>query len=222
MLEDLPLRALRPRHDLQHARRDAAAGLLHAHRLAARPHLHRQARLKDIARELLGIDMSKQQRSSDWGAEALTDAQLAYAASDVLHLHALKDRLDAMLAREGRAELAAACFGSCRIGPGSTSPARPPRIFSPIPEHLAPNGPCSQPIFNLLNRDMTVAEANLGVLGLLRTAGQQPVHHLHARNGMSMVCAGERRDNTQRVRARPRATAGGCGGCGARSRSSSL
>ncbi|MBM3527472.1 MAG: ribonuclease D [Alphaproteobacteria bacterium] len=66
--------------------------------------------LKDLARELLGVDMSKQQQSSDWGAEKLSDAQLAYAASDVLHLHALKDKLDVMLAREGRAELAAACF----------------------------------------------------------------------------------------------------------------
>ena len=54
--------------------------------------------------------MSKQQQSSDWGADNLTDAQLAYAASDVLHLHALKDKLDVMLAREGRAELAEACF----------------------------------------------------------------------------------------------------------------
>src|SRR3979411_1773403 len=68
-------------------------------------------RLKDLVREVLGIDLSKQQQSSDWGAEALTDAQVAYAASDVLHLHALKDKLDAMLAREGRADLAAACFG---------------------------------------------------------------------------------------------------------------
>ena len=66
--------------------------------------------LKDLARELLGIDMSKQQQSSDWGAAGLTDAQLAYAASDVLHLHALKDKLEAMLAREGRTELAQACF----------------------------------------------------------------------------------------------------------------
>src|SRR5690348_3460157 len=66
--------------------------------------------LKDLAREVLGVDLSKQQQSSDWGAETLTDAQVAYAASDVLHLHALRERLDAMLAREGRAELAAACF----------------------------------------------------------------------------------------------------------------
>jgi ribonuclease D len=66
--------------------------------------------LKELARELLGVEMSKQQQSSDWGAETLSDAQLAYAASDVLHLHALKEKLDVMLAREGREELAAACF----------------------------------------------------------------------------------------------------------------
>jgi ribonuclease D len=66
--------------------------------------------LKDLARELLNVDMSKQQQSSDWGAETLTDAQLAYAASDVLHLHQLMDKLDVMLKREGRYDLAAACF----------------------------------------------------------------------------------------------------------------
>ena len=66
--------------------------------------------LKDLAREVLGIDLSKQQQSSDWGADALSDPQVAYAATDVLHLHALRERLDAMLAREGRAELAAACY----------------------------------------------------------------------------------------------------------------
>jgi ribonuclease D len=66
--------------------------------------------LKDLTREILGIDLSKQQQSSDWGADALTDAQVAYAASDVLHLHALRDRLNVMLAREGRSDLAAACF----------------------------------------------------------------------------------------------------------------
>jgi len=66
--------------------------------------------LKDLCRELLGIDMSKQQQSSDWGAAELTPEQQAYAASDVLHLHEIKTILDAMLAREGRTELAQACF----------------------------------------------------------------------------------------------------------------
>jgi ribonuclease D len=66
--------------------------------------------LKDLVREVLNIDLSKQQQSSDWGGENLSEAQLAYAASDVLHLHALRERLDAMLAREGRLELAQACF----------------------------------------------------------------------------------------------------------------
>jgi len=67
--------------------------------------------LKDIVRELLGVELSKEQQSSDWGAEVLSDKQLAYAANDVAYLHRLKDVLDAMLAREGRTELAAACFG---------------------------------------------------------------------------------------------------------------
>jgi ribonuclease D len=66
--------------------------------------------LKDLVREVLNIDLSKQQQSSDWGTQQLNEAQLAYAASDVLHLHALRERLDAMLAREGRTELAKACF----------------------------------------------------------------------------------------------------------------
>ena len=66
--------------------------------------------LKDVSRELLGIDLSKAQQSSDWGADKLSPEQLAYAASDVLGLHALKTRLDAMLVREGRMELAQACF----------------------------------------------------------------------------------------------------------------
>ena len=61
-------------------------------------------------REVLNLDLSKQQQSSDWGALTLSEAQLAYAASDVLHLHGLRERLDAMLAREGRTELAKACF----------------------------------------------------------------------------------------------------------------
>jgi ribonuclease D len=67
--------------------------------------------LKDLTRDVLGIDVSKQQQLTDWGAEKLTDAQVAYAASDVLHLHALREKLDVLLAREGREALAAACFG---------------------------------------------------------------------------------------------------------------
>jgi len=66
--------------------------------------------LKDLAREVLGVDLSKQQQLSDWGADSLSDAQVSYAATDVLYLHALREKLDAMLAREGRADLAAACF----------------------------------------------------------------------------------------------------------------
>jgi ribonuclease D len=66
--------------------------------------------LKDLVREVLNIELSKQQQSSDWGSQSLSEAQLAYAASDVLHLHALRERLDAMLAREGRLGLAQACF----------------------------------------------------------------------------------------------------------------
>ena len=66
--------------------------------------------LKDVSRELLGIDLSKAQQSSDWGAAALSPEQLAYAASDVLNLHRLKEKLDIMLVREGRMELAQACF----------------------------------------------------------------------------------------------------------------
>ncbi|HML14736.1 MAG TPA: ribonuclease D [Xanthobacteraceae bacterium] len=66
--------------------------------------------LKDLVRDLLGIDVSKQQQLTDWGAPDLTEAQVAYAATDVLHLHALREKLDVLLAREGREELAAACF----------------------------------------------------------------------------------------------------------------
>jgi ribonuclease D len=66
--------------------------------------------LKDLCSELLGVDLSKQQQSSDWGAEKLTDQQKHYAASDVLYLHALKAKLDAMLVREGRLDMAQACF----------------------------------------------------------------------------------------------------------------
>ncbi len=66
--------------------------------------------LKDLCRELLGVEISKQQQTSDWGQAVLTPEQLSYAASDVLHLHALKAKLDALLAREERTALAKACF----------------------------------------------------------------------------------------------------------------
>ncbi len=66
--------------------------------------------LKDVTKELLGVDLSKAQQSSDWGAAKLSAEQVAYAATDVLYLHALRDRLDQMLAREGRDGLARACF----------------------------------------------------------------------------------------------------------------
>jgi ribonuclease D len=66
--------------------------------------------LKDLVRELLNVDLSKEQQSSDWGAAELSEKQLAYAANDVAHLHQLKTALDAMLAREGRTALAQACF----------------------------------------------------------------------------------------------------------------
>ena len=66
--------------------------------------------LKDLCRELIGVELSKQQQISDWGAESLSEEQKAYAASDVLYLHQLKDRLDALLEREGRTEIAQSCF----------------------------------------------------------------------------------------------------------------
>ncbi len=66
--------------------------------------------LKDLVKELVGVELNKQQQSSDWGADTLSEAQLAYAASDVLYLHAAKARLVSMLEREGRLEIAKACF----------------------------------------------------------------------------------------------------------------
>jgi ribonuclease D len=66
--------------------------------------------LKDLCREMLGIDLSKQQQTSDWGAPELTTEQVSYAASDVLYLHALRRKMDELLEREGRAQLAEACF----------------------------------------------------------------------------------------------------------------
>ena len=66
--------------------------------------------LKDLCKDLVNVEISKQQQSSDWGADELSEEQLAYAAADVLHLHAIKEKLDQMLGREGRAALAEACF----------------------------------------------------------------------------------------------------------------
>ena len=66
--------------------------------------------LKDVVKELVGVDLSKAQQSSDWGNQKLSPEQLAYAATDVLHLHAVKEKLETMLIREGRMELAKACF----------------------------------------------------------------------------------------------------------------
>ncbi len=90
--------------------------------------------LKDLARELLGVDMSKQQQSSDWGADTLSEAQVAYAASDVLYLHAMKDKLDAMLAREGRTDLAEACFRFLPDRARLDLTGWAERTFSPIPD----------------------------------------------------------------------------------------
>ena len=88
--------------------------------------------LKDLVRELLGIELSKQQQSSDWGAETLTPAQLDYAASDVLHLHALKEQLDAMLERENRSASPSNASPSCRPAPSSTCSAGRGTTFSRI------------------------------------------------------------------------------------------
>ena len=90
--------------------------------------------LKDLVREVLNIDLSKQQQSSDWGSASLSEAQLAYAASDVLHLHSLRERLDAMLAREGRTALRRPVSTSCRPGQSSISAAGRPRTSSRIRE----------------------------------------------------------------------------------------
>lgn len=91
---------------------DVAVGPVYCTKIAsklARTYTDRHG-LKDLVAELLAVELSKQQQSSDWAADKLTDQQKHYAASDVLHLHALKERLDLMLGRVGRASLAAACF----------------------------------------------------------------------------------------------------------------
>ena len=109
--EDVPLRPLRSRRRCGATSR-STAGPVYCTKIAsrlARTYTDRHG-LKDLVRELLGIELDKAEQSSDWGADELTETQLRYAASDVLHLHALRARLDAMLAREGRAALAQACF----------------------------------------------------------------------------------------------------------------
>ena len=88
--------------------------------------------LKDLVGELVGIELSKQQQSSDWASSELSQQQLAYAASDVLHLHALKAKLDAMLAREERTQFAEAAFGFLAPAPSSISPASARTISSRI------------------------------------------------------------------------------------------
>ncbi len=88
--------------------------------------------LKDVCEELLGVDLSKQQQSSDWGAAELTPEQLEYAASDVLHLHELRAKLDAMLEREGRRALAEACFGFLPTRAALDRRVGKSRIFSHI------------------------------------------------------------------------------------------
>ena len=104
--------------------------------------------LKDLVRELLNIDLSKQQQSSDWGAASLSEAQLDYAASDVLHLHALRERLDRMLAREGRTELAQACFDFLPTRAELDLGAGRPRTSSRIRDrdHLKRRGTCLRPV----------------------------------------------------------------------------
>ena len=91
--------------------------------------------LKDLAREVLGVDLSKQQQFSDWGADELTDAQVAYAASDVLHLHALKDGSTPCW-RGNEPAWPPPVSASCPTGSGSIWPAGPPRISLLIRNYL--------------------------------------------------------------------------------------
>jgi ribonuclease D len=93
--------------------------------------------LKDVVRELAGVELSKAQQSSDWGAPVLTQAQLDYAASDVLYLHAVKDRLDEMLEREGRTELARKCFDFLPSRSRLDLAGWDERTSSPMPEAVA-------------------------------------------------------------------------------------
>ena len=131
--EDLSFRPLRSRHsakDLRRARRPPSIAPRSPRKLT-RTYTDRHG-LKDLVRELLAVEISKQQQSSDWGAAKLTEAQLAYAASDVLHLHALRGKLDVMLAREGRMASRRPVSPFCPPAPNWIWRAGRKRIFSPI------------------------------------------------------------------------------------------
>ena len=101
--------------------------------------------LKDLVRELLGVEISKQQQSSDWGADVLTEAQLAYAASDVLYLHGLREKFDAMLAREGRDRSRAPPSPTCPTASASTSPVSSRWTFFRTARRKAPGSTTAQP-----------------------------------------------------------------------------
>ena len=128
--QTVPFRPFRHGRDATRLRRYDGSSLLHQDRLEDRANLYRPARTKDLTRELLNVEISKQQQSSDWGAATLSEAQLAYAASDVLHLHALREKLDAMLKREDRDDLRERPSPICLIACGPTSRASRPWTFS--------------------------------------------------------------------------------------------
>lgn len=124
--------------------------------------------LKDVAREVAGVDMSKAQQSSDWGQDKLTDAQIQYAASDVLYLHQIKAGLEAMLEREGRLELAQACF--------SFLPVRADLDLAGWPDEdillTAEQGACG----NLPSRAFAAGTSRLRLVSFRRSAGFYRLH----------------------------------------------
>ena len=133
--EDLPLRPLRYRHVLAAPGRGDRARLLHQDRLEARPHLHRPPRPEGRDHASCSASTSPRPSRAPTGARPkLSEEQVAYAASDVLHLHALRARLDEMLVREGRDGLARPASNSCRTAPCWTSPAGKTSTSSPTPD----------------------------------------------------------------------------------------
>jgi len=135
--------------------------------------------LKDLTRELMNVEISKQQQSSDWGADTLSEAQLAYAASDVLHLHALREKLDAMLKREGRDGLARAAFAYL---PDRVRLDLPAQIF----KHHRHGQNRPHRIRNPFSRDIR----------------RRPVHRLEQRNLPGMNIPGRRQSQpTRQLRA---------------------